>query len=97
MHPGGQPVGPLFPFLRRVVRCHPWLSGALLMSYQQSRVPEEPRFFIDQFRHRGRFVGKCSILPSSVELRVSRICAADVCDFHPVVGNHSREVYRAHT
>lgn len=28
---GGDPVGPVFPIVRRVLRCHPWLSGAQLM------------------------------------------------------------------
>ena len=65
-----QPFGPLFPFARGAVTCHPWLSGAFLMSLSNTSVPEEPLSCGDQFQttKTARFLRKCRQVDTSGKL-----------------------------
>jgi len=60
MQSGGQPVGPIFPFRRSPIRCHPWLSGATLMSETISVCPKSHIFDRPLRQPQGQgFLRKC--------------------------------------
>ena len=58
---GGDPIGPVFPIVGRVIRCHPWLSGSHQMRLTTSVWPKgRVCLKTDLTASRYCFVRKCS-------------------------------------